>query len=98
MRFITSILVFLFIASNASASDIIFKFHSPSFSGQGKSSHYLTIENIEKTRKDAIKAAEKAAEKGDGNVLGNDEEEKEETDNVKCIQICFVQIVFFYFG
>ena len=61
MRFITSILVFLFIASNASASDIIFKFHSPSFSGQGKSSHYLTIENIEKTRKDAIKAAEKAA-------------------------------------
>ena len=61
MRFITLILVFLFIASNASASDIIFKFHSPSFSGQGKSSHYLTIENIEKTRKDAIKAAEKAA-------------------------------------
>ena len=61
MRFITSLLVFLFIASNASASDIIFKFHSPSFSGQGKSSHYLTIENIEKTRKDAIKAAEKAA-------------------------------------
>ena len=32
-----------------------------SFSGEGKSSHYLTIENIEKTRKDAIKAAEKAA-------------------------------------
>ena len=61
MRFITSILVFLFIGSNASGSDIIFKFHSPSFSGQGKSSHYLTIENIEKTRKDAIKAAEKAA-------------------------------------
>ena len=61
MRFITTIIVFLFVVSNASASDIIFKFHSPSFSGQGKSSHYLTIENIEKTRKDAIKAAEKAA-------------------------------------
>ena len=43
------------------ASEIGFKFHSPSFSGEGKSSHYLTIENIEKTRKDAIKAAEKAA-------------------------------------
>jgi hypothetical protein len=43
------------------ASELGFKFHSPSFSGTGKSSHYLTVENIEKTRKDAIKAAEKAA-------------------------------------
>ena len=61
MRIITSILVFLFVFYSANASDIIFKFDSPSFSGQGKSSHYLTIENIEKTRKDAIKAADKAA-------------------------------------
>ena len=61
MRFITTKIVFLFKVSNASASDIIFDFDSPSFSGKGKSSHYLTIENIEKTRKDAIKAAEKAA-------------------------------------
>ena len=43
------------------ASEIVHEFGSPSFSGVGKSSHYLTIENIEKTRKDAIKAAEKAA-------------------------------------
>ena len=43
------------------ASEITHEFGSPSFSGVGKSSHYLTIENIEKTRKDAIKAAEKAA-------------------------------------
>ena len=43
------------------ASEIVHEFGSPSFSGSGKSSHYLTIENIEKTRKDAIKAAEKAA-------------------------------------
>ena len=42
-------------------SELNFKFGSPSFSGNGKSSHYLTIENIEKTRKDAIKAANKAA-------------------------------------
>ena len=42
-------------------SELNFKFGSPSFSGNGKSSHYLTIENIEKTRKDAIKAADKAA-------------------------------------
>ena len=44
-----------------SASEIVFDFTIPSFEGSGKSSHYLTIENIEKTRKDAIKAAEKAA-------------------------------------
>ena len=40
----------------AQGSELNFKFHSPSFSGVGKSSHYLTIENIEKTRKDAIEA------------------------------------------
>ena len=44
----------------ANSSELTFEFGSPSFSGNGKSSHYLTIENIEKTRKDAIKAAEKA--------------------------------------
>ena len=48
------------ICSSAVASEMTFKFGSPSFSGNGKSSHYLTIENIEKTRKDAIKAQAKA--------------------------------------
>ena len=47
--------------TGVNASEVTFEFGSPSFSGSGKSSHYLTIENIEKTRKDAIKAAEKAA-------------------------------------
>ena len=61
MRILTTILVSLLIITGVSASEITFEFGSPSFSGQGKSSHYLTIENIEKTRKDAIKAAEKAA-------------------------------------
>jgi hypothetical protein len=61
MRILTAILLFLFMISGVNASEISFKFGSPSFSGSGKSSHYLTIENIEKTRKDAIKAAEKAA-------------------------------------
>ena len=61
MRIITTILLFLFMITGANASEITFDFGSPSFSGNGKSSHYLTIENIEKTRKDAIKAAEKAA-------------------------------------
>jgi hypothetical protein len=61
MRIITTILLFLFMTTGLSASEITFDFTIPSFTGSGKSSHYLTIENIEKTRKDAIKAAEKAA-------------------------------------
>ena len=61
MRLITIILTTIFINSSVFASELGFKFHSPSFSGHGKSSHYLTIENIEKTRKDAI-AAKKVAD------------------------------------
>ena len=56
---LASILVLLSFQS-ANSSELTFEFGSPSFSGNGKSSHYLTIENIEKTRKDAIKAQEKA--------------------------------------
>ena len=61
MRILTTILLFLFMITSVNASEIVFDFTIPSFEGTGKSSHYLTIENIEKTRKDAIKAAEKAA-------------------------------------
>ena len=61
MRLIITILLTLLFTSSAYSSEFIFKFDSPSFTGEGKSSHYLTIENIEKTRKDAIKAANKAA-------------------------------------
>ena len=45
---------------STSASELKFNFDSPSFSGSGKSTHYLTIENIEKTRSDAIEAQKKA--------------------------------------
>ena len=61
MRVLTLILIVLFMITGVNASEVTFEFGSPSFSGSGKSSHYLTIENIEKTRKDAIKAADKAA-------------------------------------
>ena len=61
MRFLITILAVLSIYSIVNASELTFKFDGPSFSGEGKSSHYLTVENIEKTRKDAVKAAEKAA-------------------------------------
>ena len=60
MRIITTILLFLFMITGVNASEVTFEFGSPSFSGNGKSSHYLTIENIEKTRKDAIAAQKKA--------------------------------------
>ena len=50
-------IVWAFLRSDpAQASSIVFQFHSPSFSGVGQSSHYLTIENLEKSRKDAITA------------------------------------------
>jgi hypothetical protein len=63
MKKLLAVLSVISICSSAVASEIGFKFHSPSFSGIGKSSHYLTIENIEKTRKDAIKSKEEAAAK-----------------------------------
>jgi hypothetical protein len=51
---------FACVSLNVNASELDFDFDSPSFHGNGKSSHYLTIENIEKTRKDAIAAQKKA--------------------------------------
>ena len=42
------------------ADEIVHKFKSPSFSGVATSSHYLTIENQEFNRKEAIKAEIKA--------------------------------------
>jgi hypothetical protein len=45
----------IILASNVDASPIEHKFKSPSFSGINQSSHYLTIENQETSRKDAIK-------------------------------------------
>ena len=56
---LATILVLLSIQS-VNSSELTFEFGSPSFSGNGKSSHYLTIENIEKTRKDTIEAQKKA--------------------------------------
>ena len=60
MKKLLTVLSTICLCSSVNASEMTFKFGSPSFSGNGKSSHYLTIENIEKTRKDAIKAQQKA--------------------------------------
>jgi len=43
------------LSSSVSASTIEHKFKSPSFSGINQTSHYLTIENQETSRKEAIK-------------------------------------------
>ena len=45
---------------NVSADQMVHKFKSPSFSGINQSSHYLTIENQEFNRKEAIKQEIKA--------------------------------------
>jgi|TARA_B100000524_G_scaffold275768_1_gene153082 hypothetical protein len=60
MKKLLTVLSAICLSSSVSASELTFEFGSPSFSGNGKSSHYLTIENIEKTRKDAIDAQIKA--------------------------------------
>ena len=60
MKKLLTILSVVSICSSAVASELTFSFKSPSFNGNGQSSHYLTIENIEKTRKDAIIAKNKA--------------------------------------
>lgn len=49
-------------ASLAVAGELVHQFSSPSFNGQGYSSHVLTLEQLEATRKKTIKDAEKAAQ------------------------------------
>ena len=48
------------ISLTLNADEMTFKFKNPSFSGQGTSAHYLTIENQEFNRKEDLKAEIKA--------------------------------------
>ena len=57
--FFWSMLV-MFWSVGSIADEIVFKFKSPSFNGNGTSSHYLTIQNQEFNRKEALKAEIKA--------------------------------------
>ena len=54
------ILVLLVVTLSVAADEMTHKFKNPSFSGQGTSSHYLTIENQEFNRKADIEAEIKA--------------------------------------
>ena len=52
-------------------SPLVFQFHSPSFSGVGTSSHYLTIENLEKSRNQALIDKAEAEQRRLDNELRN---------------------------
>lgn len=56
------VLAGLLIIAPASASEMVFRFNNPSFSGDGWSSHVLTLENQEYSRKMKIYEEKKAAE------------------------------------
>ena len=47
-------LILLLLATSLSSSELVHKFGSPSFNGQGQSAHYLTIDEQERTRKITI--------------------------------------------
>ena len=60
IMFIGLIMFVGIIATNINADQIVHKFKSPSFNGVGTSSHYLTIENQEFSRKLTLKEEIKA--------------------------------------
>ena len=49
------LILVIFMVTSVNADEMVHKFKSPSFSGQSTSSHYLTIENQEFSRKEAIR-------------------------------------------
>ena len=60
IMFIGAMLIIGVFVENIRADQIVHKFKSPSFNGVGTSSHYLTIQNQEFNRKEALKAEIKA--------------------------------------
>ena len=55
------ILAVLLLVPLAAHAELVQQFKNPAFSGVGYSSHVLTVESIEKSRRDAIEADKKAA-------------------------------------
>jgi hypothetical protein len=52
----------LIVSLNSNAGELVFQFNSPAFSGQGYSTHVLTIETIEAQRKQKLKDEANAAQ------------------------------------
>ena len=73
------LLVTLITTSQANSTELVHQFKNPSFSGIGTSSHYLTIENQERTRREKIKDDIQAA-------LDKAEREAENTTMAKFIR------------
>lgn len=69
----TVFLISIFGITQPVQADIVHQFKNPSFSGIGTGAHYLTIENQEHSRKeaieDALEAARKAAEREADNTV-----------------------------
>ena len=53
--------VSLILLATAAHAELVHQFKNPAFSGVGFSSHVLTIDSIEKSRRDAIEADKKSA-------------------------------------
>ena len=58
---IKSILILMLSITSVSAAEMVYQFKNPQFSGEGFSSHILTLENQETTRKNQLKADKKSA-------------------------------------
>jgi hypothetical protein len=54
------VILSLCVSATASQAELVHQFKNPAFSGIGFSSHVLTIDSIEKSRRDAIEADKKA--------------------------------------
>ena len=52
----------LIVSLNSNAGELVFQFNSPAFSGQGYSTHVLTIETIEAQRRQKLKDEANAAQ------------------------------------
>lgn len=55
------LVVLLTISLNSNAAELVHQFNSPAFSGQGYSSHILTIEQLESSRRQKLKDERQAA-------------------------------------
>ena len=52
---VVAVVAAIFLSFPASATDLTFQFKNPSFNGAGQSAHYLTIDEQERSRKQAIR-------------------------------------------
>jgi len=66
-----TVLIALWANAQLHAGDLVYRFNSPSYNGVGTSSHYLTIENQEFTRKAEIKSKRISEEKAEESKRNN---------------------------